>query len=121
MQSQNVQLCVPAEAIYARPVRMMAANLAVVSGMDVDTVEDVRMAAEEGFVYACYSQPTTCDIDFCISDGCIEMSFSLGSAAIEAEEAEYAYLLLQAVCDVLEIDEDARTLYACRRMVVEHA
>ena len=121
MQSQNVQLCVPAEAIYARPVRMMAANLAVVAGMDVDTVEDVRMAAEEGFVYACYSQPIRCDIEFCISDGCIEMNFGLGTSTIEAEEAEYAYLLLQAVSDELEIDEAAHTLHVRRQLVVEHA
>ena len=51
MQPKTVQLSVPAEPAYARSVRMMAANLAVVAGMVVDDVEDVRMAAEEGFVY----------------------------------------------------------------------
>ncbi len=115
MQSQTVQLSVPAEAMYARPVRMMAANLAVVSGMDVDTVEDVRMAAEEGFVYACHTLDTMCTIEFCVADSCIEMNISLGDTSVEAEEARYACLLLKAVCDEFEIDDTTHTLHALRR------
>ena len=38
---------------------MMAANLAVCCEMSVEDVEDVRMAAEEGFVYACATRPET--------------------------------------------------------------
>ena len=59
-----VKLSVPAEARFARAVRMTASNLAVCCDMSVDDVEDVRMAAEEGFVYACATRPTTCDIVF---------------------------------------------------------
>ena len=50
MDSDNVILSVPASAEYARSVRMLAASLAVTDDFSVDDVEDVRMAAEEGFV-----------------------------------------------------------------------
>ena len=38
MQEKIVSLSVPAEADFARAVRMMASNLAVVCGMNVDEV-----------------------------------------------------------------------------------
>ena len=46
MPEQTVRLCVPAQPDYARTVRMMAANLAVLCNMSIDDVEDVRMAAK---------------------------------------------------------------------------
>ena len=60
MDERTVRLSVPAEASFARTVRMMAANLAVVCDMSVDEVEDVRMAAEEGFVLCCATAPDSC-------------------------------------------------------------
>ena len=51
--AETTVLEVPPLPRYARAVRMTAANLAVIAGMNVDEVDDVRMAAEEAFVYAC--------------------------------------------------------------------
>lgn len=104
MQEKTVRLSVPAEAGYARAVRMMASNLAVVCCMSVDDVEDVRMAAEEGFVYSCATAPAVCDITFTLSEGSVAMDFALGDAEPEVIEAAgvdltLAELLLQAVCD----------------------
>ena len=50
--AETTVLEVPPLPRYARVVRMTAANLAVIAGMNVDEVDDVRMAAEEAFVYA---------------------------------------------------------------------
>lgn len=116
MQESKVDLCVPAEPAYARSVRMMAANLAVVCGMSVDDVEDVRMAAEEGFVYACGTRPVACDVTFSLADGSMDVSFSLGTSGVDADDVEgreavhYAELLLSAVCDDYEIDDAAHVL-----------
>lgn len=104
MQEKTVRLSVPAEAEYARAVRMMASNLAVVCGMSVDDVENVRMAAEEGFVYSCATAPAACDITFTLREDSVVMDFALGDAESEAIEAAgvdltLAELLLQAVCD----------------------
>ena len=78
MESKIVELKTPAAAEFARSVRMLAANLAVVCGLSIDDVEDVRMAAEEGFVYACATDQDFCDILFAIDEAQIQMTFSLG-------------------------------------------
>lgn len=116
MQSQTVRLSVPAEPAYARSVRMMASNLAVVAGMTVDDVEDVRMAAEEGFVYACATEPSSCDVEFTVGEGLMGMDFTLGARSAEAaadedvDAFEYATLILSAVCDDFHLTDDGSQL-----------
>ena len=110
MQQDTIRLSVPAEPAYARAVRMMAANLAVVADMGVDDVEDLRMAAEEGFVYSCATEPSTSDVSFSVGTGSIAMEFSLGDATSDDPTRAYADLLLSAVCDDYEADRDAHVL-----------
>ena len=80
MQQDTIRLSVPAEPAYARAVRMMAANLAVVADMGVDDVEDLRMAAEEGFVYSCATEPSTSDVSFSVGTGSIHARLRRPSA-----------------------------------------
>lgn len=111
MSSNTIRLCVPAEAEYARSVRMLAANLAVVCGMSVDDVEDVRMAAEEGFVYSCSTGAPECSVEFAVGDGAIEMAFGLGiDGPADDVAGTYARLILAAVCDECEVVGDRLTL-----------
>ena len=88
---------------------MMAANLAVMCDMSVDDVEDVRMAAEEGFVYSCATRPATCDVSFAIAADGVSMSFSLGDQEPEqsqdGEDLSLVELLLDAVCDSCEVTD----------------
>ncbi len=109
-QEVPVTLAVPAVADYARSVRMLAANLAVVHGMCVDSVEDIRMAAEEGFVYACASGIDRCQITFEASDAVMRMSFSLGDVEPDSEDLSFAQVLLSAICDECESDTQAGVL-----------
>lgn len=115
MSAETIRLSIPAEPTYARSVRMMAANLAVVCGMGVDTVEDVRMAAEEGFIYSCSTKPDTCEVAFEISSEHIGMEFSLGEAGAQDDSVEYARLLLAAVCDEFDVAEDGTRLHLLMR------
>ena len=46
----RVALTVACEPHLARIVRMTAANVATLSAMSVERVEDMRMAAEEAFI-----------------------------------------------------------------------
>ena len=126
LEEKTVRLSLPAEASFARSVRMMAANLAVVCGMSVDDVEDIRMAAEEGFVFSCATSPSACDIAFTLSDEGISMDFSLGEADCEegdeeTESLDLAELLLSAVCDSYEVSPDGRTLHVVKRLEAAHA
>ncbi|MDO5119365.1 MAG: ATP-binding protein [Coriobacteriales bacterium] len=113
MNSEYVRLSVPAEASYARVVRMTASSLAVLADMGVDDVEDVRMAAEEGFVYACATAPEVCDVTFTISDNEVCIDYLLGD--VDAEDDDETDLdlieaLLFAVCDDFGFSNDGSTL-----------
>lgn len=116
MNTSHVELSVPAEAAFARSVRMMAANLAVLLDMNVDDVEEVRMAAEEGFVLACATRPDACTIGFTLCDEGISMDFSLGTEPEDSEELELARLLLSAVCDEFEVDAAASRIHLMKRI-----
>ena len=113
--SDCVRLIVPATPEYARSVRMLAANLAVIAGFSVDEVEDVRMAAEEGFVWCCATSPASCDVAFCVGEGGVAMEFAFGATAPAQDDQApaYAQLILEAVCSECEMDQEAGKLRLC--------
>ena len=122
MPEQIVRLSVPARPDYARTVRMMAANLAVVCNMSVDDVEDVRMAAEEGFVYSCATAPESCDVTFELSEAQVRASFSLGAEPVDTgdDALGLAELLLSAVCDEHGLSDDGSALVLVKRAGQAH-
>lgn len=115
MDEKNVQLTTPAEASFARCVRMTAATLAVCCDMSVDDVEDVRMIAEEGFVYTCATDPAEVRVSFSLTEGSMSMDFALGAAEPEGESIELTHVLLAAVCDELSVLDDGATLRLVKR------
>ena len=121
MDERTVRLSVPAEASFARTVRMMAANLAVVCDMSVDEVEDVRMAAEEGFVLCCATAPDSCEVTFSLAAGEVRTSFDLGPETRSNDgDLDLAELLLDAVCDEHGVSEDGAQLYLVNRAGAAH-
>ena len=126
MSDSVVRLSVPALPSFARSVRMMAANLAILCPMSVDEVEDARMAAEEAFIYACATRPSSCEVTFNVSDDSLSMEFSLGESMPSEEDELYeqfsfAELLLSAVSDVHELLEDQLLLHVVKRAGGAHA
>ncbi len=123
--AESVTLLVPAKPEYARTVRMTAANLAVVMNLDVDTVEDVRIAAEEGFVYACATRPEACGLHFELGGGEVRMGFTLGTADPEETEGDLdldlVETLLAAVCDDFGVSEDGRELSLVKKVIAHVA
>lgn len=111
--SDRVTLTVPSRSEFARTVRMTASELATRMGMSYDDVEDVRLAAEEAFVYAADTTPDEdhVTIDFFVGDDELQLVVSLGAEAhFSDEEAErrasYATFILQSVCDTFELSSD---------------
>ena len=105
--NSTVKLTVTADPHLARLVRMTAANVATLSSMSVDRVEDIRLAAEEAFVLACAVAPgRDVPISFTFDADAVSMSFDLEGSSFEtasdAESAVYADLILGAVCDSYE-------------------
>lgn len=126
MADSIIRLSVPAQASFARSVRMMAANLAVLCSMNVDEVEDARMAAEEAFVYACATAPGLCEMTFNVTEASLSMSFSLGEVVPAedeqlAEQVSLAELLLSAVSDSYEISQDGTVLHVLKLAGGAHA
>lgn len=101
-----ISLTVASDPHLARLVRMTAANVAMLSSMSVDRVEDIRMAAEEAFIFACSVTPeSSVRIDFAVDGDHVGMVFSLDEDnAIEPDDqvSAYAELILASVCDSYE-------------------
>jgi serine/threonine-protein kinase RsbW len=110
--TERVALTVPARGEYARTVRLAAAELAVRCGMNVDDVDDVRLAVEEAFVFGCERDSITeLTFTFTLEPGAIEMLVGpLGDscpASIDGEAGErYARFILESVCDSYELVEN---------------
>ena len=113
MHADSIILTVPARGEYARTVRMTAAELGSRLGMSYDEVEDVRMAAEEAFVYACQCAAEAAEVTFrfAVGDDVIRISVGplpgcctdAGSAASEG----YAEFILRSVCDEFSVEHSA--------------
>lgn len=122
MAQDRITLTVPARGEYAKAVRMTAAALVSRMGMTYDEVDDVRIAAEEAFVYAAdtLSEDEEVTIEFLVDDDAIEMIARLGDQTRFDDEdgerrAAYATFILQSVCDRFEMSSDEKG--PCLRIV----
>jgi serine/threonine-protein kinase RsbW len=108
-QTDHVVLTVPAKGEFARTVRLTAAELASRIGMSVDGVDDVRLAVEETFVYACErSASEDVVFDFSLGTDGIELLVGpLPNECLDEENSEtddrYARFILESVCDSFEL------------------
>lgn len=130
MQNETVTLIVPARSEFAKTVRMTAATLVSRIDMNYDEVEDVRMAADEAFVYAVDTLLPGADVrfEFGISDDVLTIDVSLGAASrATGDEAErsaaYATFILESVCDSYQFvsDETGAHLRLTKRAGTVHA
>jgi serine/threonine-protein kinase RsbW len=113
MSVDRITLCVPAKSEYAKTVRMTAAALVSRMGMTYDEVDDVRMAAEEAFVYAAETLPEGAEVtfEFGVTDDEVTIDVPLGEGDRDVDEdgerrAAYATFILESVCDSYEFTSD---------------
>ncbi|MDR3686998.1 MAG: ATP-binding protein [Coriobacteriia bacterium] len=125
MAIDRITLTVPAKSEYAKTVRMTAAALVSRMGMNFDDVDDVRMAAEEAFVYAVDTLPDDAEVrfEFSVSDDELQIDVPLGSEDPSSDEeadrrAAYATFILESVCDSygFESDENGAHLRLTKRV-----
>lgn len=125
MADTTVRLEVPAKPSYARTVRMLVANLAVLCDMTLDEVEDARVAAGEAFAYVCATAPDICTMSFTTDDSTLCMEFSLGDSIPEENEdasewVEMTKLLLAATSDSFEMLNNRTVLRVTKASGVAH-
>ena len=124
MGSDRITLTVPARGEYAKTVRLTAAELASRIGMSYDEVDDVRIAAEEAFVYASGCVGEDEHVTFSITVGPESLEIAVGPMSAPGSGAEsgpsegYAEFILRSVCDEFDISrsQEGCTLRLCRRM-----
>lgn len=114
MSQDIVRLSVPARGEYAKTVRMTAASLVSRMGMTFDEIDDVRIAAEEAFVYAAESMADgdPVELEFGLEGDVLTLTVALGvEPQLTDEEVErrtsYATFILESVCDSFELMTDA--------------
>ena len=102
MPQDTITLIVPASAEYARTVRMTAAAVVARMPFTYDEVEDVRMAAEEAFIYAVDTLAEDADVTFrfVLRGTELEIDVTLGGTPDVSDEeverrATYATFILQ--------------------------
>lgn len=123
MASDSITLTVPARGEYAKTVRLTAAELASRIGMSYDEVDDVRIAAEEAFVYAsgCVGRDESVTFRFTVGPELLEIEVGPMPSHRGGEEPGvsegYAEFILQSVCDEFAIDHSPEgcSLRLCRR------
>ena len=85
---------------------MTAANVGALCSMSVDRIEDIRMAAEEAFIFGCTAVDSDdISIKFDVDKSHVGMTFTFGDQATVDEDdqaAVYAELILASVCDSYE-------------------
>jgi hypothetical protein len=120
--ADRVVLTVPARGEFARTVRVAAAELAARAQMDLDSIEDVRLAVEEAFVFAS-ERVAAADLTFTFDVAAHEITLEVGPlVAGDVDEGpdrgeRYARFILESVCDEFELidGDDAPRLRLVKR------
>lgn len=116
-----ITLSVAGDPRLARLVRMTAANVGALCSMSVDRIEDIRMAAEEAFIFGCTAVDSDdISIKFDVDESHVGMTFTFGDQATVDEDdqaAVYAELILASVCDSYEKTTAPLTLSSTSRRI----
>ncbi len=113
MPRDRITLTVPCRAEYAKTVRMTASALVGRAGATYDDLDDVRIAAEEVFVYACDHVEEGSDVamHFELDETGVDIQVRLEGASRSLDEeverrTAYATFILQSVSDHFELSSD---------------
>ncbi len=107
--ANRVVLVVPSRGEFARTVRMTAAELASRAEMDLDEIDDTRMAAEEAFIFAAgRAGGGDLTFTFLVEPGTIEMRVDVAAhPSPDSDEPDrdekLTRLVLETVCDEFEL------------------
>ena len=108
-ENERVVLTVPSRGEFARVVRLCAAELATRAGMNIDDVDDVRLAVEEAFVFAA-EHMTDGEMTFTFHTEPGVLDLTVGPLPEQCAHDEgvdaggrYARFILESVCDEFEV------------------
>lgn len=108
VDADRVVLTVPVRSEFARTVRIAAAELATRAEMDLDSIEDVRLAVDEAFVFASErAAGSALTFTFDVAPGFISLEVTPLVSGCSNEDADparrYARFILESICDEFEL------------------
>ncbi len=115
VESTRVELRFPGSPEFLRLARLATADAGGRAGLDIDEIEDLRIAVSElcALVGGAESGIT---LTFDCAPGVIVVKGSGGSGALDGENAEMAQALVAALVDEYEIvDDGAVTRFSVRK------
>ena len=111
----RVTLTLPAIGEYARTARLSAAELATRVGMDIDDVDDVKLAVEEAFIFAAQrAEGHEVTLAFELTESSIGLVVGPFPGPCEDDTGSdtgrrYARFILESICDEFEVvDRDGQ-------------
>ena len=111
MPEDRVRLTVPARSEYAIVVRMVATSFVAHMDLGFDKVDEIRLAAEEAFVYGVEVLRGEGEVSFQlgVTAGGLEMEATLRGGLPDAggetdSVAEMAGIILQAICERCDLN-----------------
>jgi len=108
MSADRISLSVPPRGEYALAVRMTA--VALVSHLDapIDVIEDIRIAVEEAYIFACnHAGGADVTLTFDLSDDTlvVRTALQVDTSVVETDAADqYSRFILESICDEFELD-----------------
>lgn len=116
---QPVRLLVPAESRYVRLARLAAAGVAAEAGLDVDGVEDLRVAVNELFallVDDAEDAQGTVELSFAVDGDTISVDGERALDGPEPEVEDLALEILRVVVDEHEfVARDGKRRFSLRK------
>jgi len=100
----TIQLTVPADALFVGLVRSTAAHTAAHAHLDMDQIDDLRLAVDEAFALVIGTNGVVGDVAlaFTITDHGLEVSLT-GPHGVEApEQGTFAWTILSALVNDVE-------------------
>jgi serine/threonine-protein kinase RsbW len=124
MSSDRITLTVPPRDEYARAVRMTAVALASRMDVPIDLLDDVRIAVEEAYIYACEHVEGDAEITFVFTLDPTTMRLVVGPVGSPEEAGEtdatdkYSRFILESVLDefLLKETEQGRFLHLTKSL-----
>ena len=117
MAADKITLTVPARDEYARTVRMTAATLVARSEASIDLHDDIRIAVEEAYIYACELGASKDQLTFEFSLDESSVDVRIGPIDVPADMTpdpaadHYSHFILESVCDEFETLTEEGAMY----------
>ncbi len=112
---KTIRLTIPSEPAYVTTLRLVAASAARSMDMDVEEVDDLRVCVSEAVNYLLpYNEEIS--VVFAMEEDRLQVSIRASNREEEGEESHLHHLILEALMDEVEEEENTIVLVKHRSL-----